>query len=159
MRRSDPTGRGAETGKRVLWHQRRRAGEVREGFVGVGLRGWTGVVWTLRVTWGERKMSGWESEERGWGGRELGEPLFGSWDLEVWSLHIPRGPHNWQNCTWGTGGKGPFLQHIYRTIISLGTQEGCLSLVKKKQNKRVDELFRLIKWLQKEYLSVSFPKS
>lgn len=36
MRRSDPTRQGAETGEQLLWHQRRRAGEVREGFVGMG---------------------------------------------------------------------------------------------------------------------------
>lgn len=43
---------------------------------------------------------------------------------------------------WRQGALSP--AHMCRAI-GLGTQEGCLSPVKKKQNKRVGELFRLKK--------------
>lgn len=43
---------------------------------------------------------------------------------------------------WREGTLSP--AHIHRAI-SLGAREGCFSPVKKKQNKRVGELFRLIR--------------
>ena len=117
-------------------------GEWQEG--GNGLWEGKGVVRAFGVTWAETKPPGRESESRWRGRRELGEPLFGIWDLKKWNRsHQASGPATLHEATQLAKLQGGDLRqgqppfhvgalspaHIHKAI-SLGITEGCLLPVK-----------------------------